>query len=135
MWTIAERSVRYSVRPAFASVTARPTSSVTVPTFGFGILPWGPRMRPRRPTTGIMSGVATATSKSVHPSWIRLARSSSPTASAPAASASRAFSPLANAITVTSRPAECGRVIVPRSCSSAWRTFRPVRMWHSTVSV
>ena len=38
-------------------------------------------------------------------------------------------------ITVTSVPAMCGSVIVPRSCSSAWRTLRPVRMWHSTVSV
>ena len=135
MWTIAERSVRYSIRPAFAWDTACPTSSVTVPTFGFGILPCGPRIRPSRPTTGIRSGVAIATSKSVHPSWIRFARSSSPTTSAPAASASRALSPFANTATVTSVPAMWGNVIVPRSCSSACRTLRPVRMWHSTVSV
>src|SRR3954452_6444014 len=60
MWTIAVRSVRYSTLPALDSSTALPTSIVTVPTFGFGILPCGPRMRPRRPTTGIMSGVALA---------------------------------------------------------------------------
>ena len=59
------RSVRYSTRPAFDSLDGLGTSIVTVPTFGFGILPCGPSMRPRRPTTGIMSGVAMATSKSV----------------------------------------------------------------------
>jgi hypothetical protein len=134
-WTIAWRSVRYSTLPAFDSPTAVAMSIVTVPSLGFGILPCGPRMRPRRPTTGIMSGVAIAMSKSVKPSWMRVARSSSPTTSAPASRASSALGPRANTAIVTSRPAECGSVIVPRSCSSAWRTFSPVRMWHSTVSV
>ena len=82
-----------------------------------------------------MSGVAMATSKSVKPSSsTRLARSSAPTWSAPASSASRALSPLANTATVISLPSPCGSEIVPRSCSSAWRTLRPVRMWASTVS-
>ena len=103
-WTIAVRSVRYSTLPALDSSTALATSIVTVPTFGFGILPCGPRMRPRRPTTGIMSGVAIATSKSVKPSSIRLARSSAPTTSAPASSASRALSPLAKTAILTSLP-------------------------------
>ena len=80
------RSVRYSTLPALDSCTALATSIVTVPTFGFGILPDGPRMRPRRPTTGIRSGVAIATSKSSKPSSTRLARSSAPTTSAPASS-------------------------------------------------
>src|SRR3954447_8510932 len=57
MCTIAVRSVRYSTLPALDSSTALPTSIVTVPTFGLGILPCGPRMRPRRPTTGMRSGV------------------------------------------------------------------------------
>ena len=78
------RSVRYSTLPDFDSSTALRTSVVTVPTFGFGIFPDGPRIRPRRPTIGIMSGVAIATSKSVKPSSTRLARSSAPTKSAPA---------------------------------------------------
>ena len=86
------------------------------------------------PTTGIMSGVAIATSKSVKPSSTRSARSSAPTTSAPASSASRALSPLANTATVISLPSPCGSEIVPRSCWSAWRTFRPVRMCTSTVS-
>ncbi len=82
-----------------------------------------------------MSGVAMATSKSVNPSSsIRLARSSAPTWSAPASSASRALSPLANTAMVTFLPSPCGSAIVPRSCSSAWRTLRPVRTWASTVS-
>src|SRR5215210_3890538 len=135
MWTIAVRSVRYSTLPAFDSSTALRTSIVTVPTFGFGILPCGPRMRPSRPTTGIMSGVAIATSKSVKPSfWTRSARSSAPTKSAPASSASRALSPRAKTAILTSLPRPCGRAIVPRSCSSAWRTFRPVRTCSSTDS-
>ena len=95
------RSVRYSTLPALDSSTALATSIVTVPTFGLGILPCGPRMRPRRPTTGMRSGVAIATSKSVKPSSMRSARSSAPTTSAPASSASRALSPLAKTATVT----------------------------------
>ena len=59
--------MRYSTLPAFASDTALPTSSVTVPTFGFGISPCGPRMRPSLETTGPISGMAIAVSKSVHP--------------------------------------------------------------------
>src|SRR3954466_6969220 len=134
MCTIAVRSVRYSTLPALDSPTALPTSIVTVPTFGFGILPCGPRMRPSRPTTGIMSGVAIAMSKSVKPSCTRWARSSAPTTSAPASSASRALSPFAKTATVTLLPRPLGSAIVPRSCSSAWRTFRPVRTWTSTDS-
>src|SRR3954465_8619556 len=134
MCTIAVRSVRYSTLPALDSSTALATSIVTVPTFGFGILPCGPRMRPRRPTTGIMSGVAIAMSKSVKPPSMRAARSSAPTTSAPASSASRALSPLAKTATETLLPRPLGSAIVPRSCSSAWRTFRPVRTWTSTDS-
>src|SRR3954468_14002157 len=133
-WTIAVRSVRYSTLPAFASSTALATSIVTVPTRGLGILPCGPRMRPRRPTTGMRSGVAIAMSKSVKPSCTRWARSSAPTTSAPASSASRALSPFAKTATVTLLPRPLGSAIVPRSCSSAWRTFRPVRRWTSTDS-
>ena len=73
----------------------------------------------------IWSGVAIATSKSVKPSSTRLARSAEPTTSAPASSASRAFSPSAKTATRASRPVPCGSIIVPRSCSSAWRTLRP----------
>ena len=133
--TIPVRSVRYSILPALMSETAFPMSNVMVPALGLGILPWGPRMRPRRPTTGIMSGVAIATSKSVKFSfWTRSARSSAPTKSAPASSASRALSPLAKTAMRTSLPSPCGSAIVPRSCSSAWRTLSPVRMCTSTVS-
>ena len=55
-----------------------PTSIVTVPVFGFGIRPRGPRMRPSLPTLPIWSGVAIATSNSVKPSSICFARSAEP---------------------------------------------------------
>ena len=42
---------------------------VTVPTFGLGIRPRGPSTLPRRPTSGIMSGVAMQRSKSIVPPW------------------------------------------------------------------
>src|SRR6185436_3905407 len=45
-----------------------------------------------------------------------------------------ALSPLANTATVTVLPKPFGSAIVPRSCSSAWRTLRPVRTWSSTDS-
>src|SRR5579875_975969 len=135
MCTIACRSVRHSTFPALDSDTARPTSIVTVPTRGFGILPAGPRIRPRRPTIGIMSGVAMAVSKSSKPSWMRCARSSAPTTSAPASSASRALSPWAKTAMRTSLPRPLGSATVPRSCSSAWRTFSPVRTCTSTDSL
>ena len=79
-----------------------------------------------------MSGVAIATSKSVKPSCTRWARSSAPTKSAPASSASLALSPFAKTAIVTFLPSPWGRASVPRSCSSAWRTLSPVRTWTST---
>ena len=49
------------------SATAVPTSGVTVPDLGEGILPCGPSTRPRRPTTRIMAGWAMTMSNSVQP--------------------------------------------------------------------
>src|SRR6476620_11510085 len=51
-------STRNSTEPPLAPATACATSMVTVPTFGFGIRPRGPSTFPRRPTRGIMFGVA-----------------------------------------------------------------------------
>src|SRR3984885_15407302 len=42
--TSAVLSVRNSTFPAFTSCTALATSMVTVPVFGFGIRPFGPRI-------------------------------------------------------------------------------------------
>ena len=53
-----------------------------------------------------------ATSKSVNPPSTRSARSSAPTWSAPASSASRALSPLAKTATDSSRPRPWGKAIV-----------------------
>ena len=58
-------STRNSTEPPLAPFTASVTSIVTVPTFGFGIMPRGPSTLPRRPTSGIMSGVAMQRSKSI----------------------------------------------------------------------
>ena len=97
------------------------TSAVTVPSFGFGISPRGPRIFPSRPTIGIMSGVAMQRSKAISPACTLAARSSAPTKSAPAAFASSAFWPLANTATRTVLPVPCGNWTTPRTCWSAWR--------------
>ena len=52
-----------------------------------------------RPTLAIMFGVAIAASKLISPFWIWATSSSEPMMSAPAASASRAFSPSAKTAT------------------------------------
>src|SRR4030081_2169015 len=85
-WTtpLLRAVVRYSTLPPLKSLTALATSVVTVPVFGLGIRPRGPNTRPRRPTRGIRSGVAMATSKSMLPFSISAATSSAPTPSAPA---------------------------------------------------
>ena len=78
-------STRNCTWPALALRTAWATSGVTVPTFGFGIRPRGPRIWPSVPTTRIVSGEAITTSKFMLPALTCSARSSMPTMSAPAA--------------------------------------------------
>ncbi len=107
---------------------------MTVPDLGLGIF-WA-RMRPSSlPIEGIMSGVATATSKSLKPPLTRSIRSASPTTSAPASCAARAASPRANTITRTVRPVPCGRLTVPRTFWSDFLGSTPSLMWISTVSL
>src|SRR5712671_7791581 len=84
-WTMPDLSARNCTCPARAFFTAPATSAVTVPTFGFGIRPRGPRIWPSAPTTRIASGAAMTTSKSILPALTCSARSSMPTRSAPAA--------------------------------------------------
>src|SRR4030095_13485409 len=81
--TIPAFSTRNSTAPPSASLTAWATWGVTVPTFGFGIRPRGPRTLPRRPTRAIMSGLAITRSKSMKPPWTFSTRSSAPTTTAP----------------------------------------------------
>ena len=118
-WMMFCLSRRYSILPALASLTALPRSGVTVPALGLGIRPRGPSSLPRRPTLPIMSGVVTTTSKSMKPPWILAIRSSSPTISAPAASAAEAAGPLAMAQTRTVLPVPLGSTTAPRTCWSA----------------
>ena len=114
-WTMPAFSTRNSTEPPLAPLTALVTSMVTVPTFGFGIMPRGPNTLPSRPTSGIRSGVATQRSKSMVPPWTFSTRSSAPTTSAPAARASSALAPRANTATRTLRPEPFGRLTMPRT--------------------
>ena len=134
-WMMLVLSRRYSILPAWASVTALAASGVTVPALGLGIRPRGPRILPRRPTIPIISGVAMTTSKSIQFSlMIFCIYSSPPTYSAPAASAALAASFLAKTSTRTFLPVPLGSTTAPRTCWSAWRLSTPRRTWTSTVS-
>jgi hypothetical protein len=62
-----------------------------------------------------MSGVATTASKSIQPPLIFSTRSSPPTKSAPASSASLIFSPAAKTSTRIDLPVPCGSTTVPRT--------------------
>src|SRR6266545_729125 len=53
-WMIDVLSTRNSTLPALISCSALATSNVTVPVFGFGIRPRGPRTLPRFPTEGLV---------------------------------------------------------------------------------
>ena len=81
-----------------------------------------------------MSGVAIARSKSIWPACTFSARSSAPTMSAPAASASLARSPRANTATRTVLPVPCGSMTVPRRFWSGLRGSRFRFIAISTVS-
>ncbi len=132
-WRFPVLSTRNSILPAFTSLTARATSIVTVPDLGFGMSPRGPRMRPSGPTCPIISGVAITTSTSSHPSLI-LEMNSAPTKSAPAVSASLAFSPCAITSTRIDLPVPWGSTTVPRTIWSAWRGSTPRFTARSTDS-
>src|SRR5436305_3411772 len=127
-------STRNSTLPALISLTAFAMSAVTVPVFGFGMRPRGPRTLPSLPTARIMSGVATTASKSVKPPWIFSTSSSPPTMSAPASCASFCFSPPAMARTRLLLPSPCGRTTVPRTIWSACLGSTPSLSDRSMVS-
>src|SRR5271170_1629934 len=111
-------SVRYLTCPDLAFFTASATFGVTVPTFGFGMRPRGPRIWPSCPTMRMASGLAMTTSKSIWPALTFSARSSKPTMSAPAALAASAFLPWVNTATRTVLPVPCGITVEPRTCWS-----------------
>ena len=64
--TLAERG-EAAILPILTSLTALPTSNVTVPSFALGIIPLGPKIRTNLLTELIMSGVAMALSNSSQP--------------------------------------------------------------------
>jgi hypothetical protein len=81
-----------------------------------------------------MSGLAITTSKSSQPPSMRLARSSLPTASAPASCAERALSPSANTTTRTDFPRPFGSDTAPRTSWSVFFGSIPSLTTTSTVS-
>src|SRR5271166_4409422 len=117
-WMMPALSVRYRTWPDFAFLTAPATSGVTVPTFGFGIRPRGPKIWPSWPTMRIASGLAITTSKSICPALTFSARSSKPTMSAPAALAASTFLPCVKTATRTVLPVPWGITVEPRTCWS-----------------
>src|SRR3984957_9100131 len=119
-WMMPALSVRYRTWPDLAFFTASATFGVTVPTFGFGIRPRGPKIWPSWPTMRMASGLAMTTSKSIWPALTFSARSSKPTMSAPAALAASAFLPWVNTATRTVLPVPCGITVEPRTC---WSDF------------
>src|SRR5580765_1720050 len=132
--TFPALSTRNSTLPALTSRTARATSKVTVPSFGFGMSPRGPSTLPSRPTCPIRSGVPTAVSNSIQPPCTRSTRSSAPITSAPASRASRSFSPLAKTATRTVLPMPGGSTTAPRTIWSACLGSTPSRKDRSTDS-
>ena len=79
---------------SFCILTAVATSGVTVPTFGFGIKPRGPKLDPMYQRYALCLGEAITTSNGISPALTRSAKSSIPTTSAPAAFAFSAFAPV-----------------------------------------
>ena len=101
--------------PDFAFLIASETLSVTVPVFGFGISPFGPKTWPSLPTTFIAACVEITTSTVISFFVNFSLKSSMPIKSAPADFASSAASPSAKTATTTSFPRELGSVIAPRT--------------------
>ena len=105
---------------------------VTVPVFGFGIKPRGPRILPDQHDASYpelrWQCQNPETLSEYH------SRSSLPTRSAPASCASLAKSPSANTTTRTVLPVPCGRETVPRTCWSAFFTSIPRLAISSMVS-
>jgi len=108
------------------------TSSVTVPDFGLGMRPLGPRTRASVRTCFMASVVAMATSKSSQPSLTFFISSVRPASSAPAARAASGAS--VKTITRTFLPEPLGSGVVPRTIWSPCAASTPRRMESSTVS-
>eukprot|EP00205_Picochlorum_sp_RCC944_P000681 CAMPEP_0182607440 /NCGR_PEP_ID=MMETSP1330-20130603/2135_1 /TAXON_ID=464278 /ORGANISM="Picochlorum sp., Strain RCC944" /LENGTH=162 /DNA_ID=CAMNT_0024826049 /DNA_START=56 /DNA_END=544 /DNA_ORIENTATION=+ len=118
--TIPPLSALYSTAPALSAFTASSTLGETVPAFGLGISPFGPKTLPSFATFGIMSGVATSLSKSIIPPAISSIKSSPPTKSAPASFAAASLLASQRTATFTSLPVPFGKATVALSCWSLY---------------
>ena len=130
--TLAVLSILNSTRPALTSAMVRGMSSETVPDFGLGMRPRGPRTRATLRTSFIAGVVETATSKSIQPPRTLSMRSLRPAASAPAARAAWGFS--VKTITRIFLPEPLGRETVPRTIWSDCLGSTPRQAEISTVS-
>src|SRR3989338_5576834 len=113
-WIPACLSDLNSILPALTSLIALATSALTVPAFGVGIRPRGPKIFPNLLKSRIISGVAITTSKSINPLPTFSIRSSAPIRSAPASLAFCSCSPLQKTAMRTFLPVPCGKTTVPR---------------------
>ena len=98
-----------SILPFLIASTVDFISFATVPNFGLGINPFGPRTFPNFPTFAIMSGVEINTSKFTFPELISLIKSSDPVISAPEDLASLSLSLPQITATLTFLPLPFGK--------------------------
>ncbi|GIS32813.1 MAG: hypothetical protein Ct9H90mP4_07270 [Gammaproteobacteria bacterium] len=104
----------YLICPALAFETAAETSLVTVPVFGFGIRPLGPSNFPKG--LNYFHGLRSSDNNIKNHQHLFLnssAKSSIPTASAPASLAALPSSPSANTATLQDFPVPDGREVAP----------------------
>mmetsp|Transcript_5051 Transcript_5051/g.17634 ORF Transcript_5051/g.17634 Transcript_5051/m.17634 type:complete len:208 (+) Transcript_5051:599-1222(+) len=134
-FTYAALSCLNLISPWRARSTAAAGSSVRVPNFGFGIRPFGPRMRATLLSCGIIAAVAMSRSKLIAAAprfTMSSIMSVSPTTCAPAARARSACSPVASTATRTTLPVPCGSAAMPRTSWSDRLGSTPRAMDSST---
>ena len=107
-WIVPSLSALNLDWPCLISLTAFSMFSVTVPDFGFGMSPLGPKIFASLLTSFIIDGVVIATSKSIGSLEYFSIKSSEPTKSAPADFASATLSASTKTATLTSLPKEFG---------------------------
>mmetsp|Transcript_8689 Transcript_8689/g.29844 ORF Transcript_8689/g.29844 Transcript_8689/m.29844 type:complete len:232 (+) Transcript_8689:3971-4666(+) len=136
-WTTAPLSCLKSTLPLRNSEIVAATSSVTVPFFGFGISPLGPKILAIEAKAGIMAGVAMAWSKSMSEPFDSLILSTKSCPPATSAPASLAFSKSNSEAKTAMRvclPVPWGSTADPRTMWSLRLGSVASFTWSSTVS-
>jgi len=130
--TFPSLSFLYSNLPALSSFRMLIKSSPTVPDFGFGMSPFGPKTFAIFPIFFIIAGVAIAMSKLIAPRDTSSTKSSPPARVAPASRSAFSSPESVKAATRTDLPLPWGRVIVPRTSWSLYFGSIPKWKWIST---